>query len=96
MRFGRHKGLVPVAGREAESDEAGRMKPEDLVVPTPEKRDSGEAGRTEPESAEANNAAENTPESARPASGPAQQPDSPKNEGPAKVIAFANQKGGVA
>ncbi|HEX3561478.1 MAG TPA: AAA family ATPase [Solirubrobacterales bacterium] len=27
---------------------------------------------------------------------PAKQPDAPKNKGPAKVIAFANQKGGVA
>jgi chromosome partitioning protein len=30
------------------------------------------------------------------ASKPAKQPEAPKNKGPAKVIAFANQKGGVA
>jgi len=54
------------------------MRPEDLVAPTPEKRDAGK--------------------DAKPAkkAEPGKQPSAPKNKGPAKVIAFANQKGGVA
>ncbi|HMA27792.1 MAG: ParA family protein [Solirubrobacterales bacterium] len=77
-------------------DEAGRMKPEDLVAPTPERKDSGEADQAE--SGSTNGKAADEPRSDAPngASGPAKQPDSPKNKGPAKVIAFANQKGGVA
>ena len=67
------------------------MKPEDLVVPTPERKDSGEAEKAESRSTDAK-----TADDAPKASGPAKQPDSPKNKGPAKVIAFANQKGGVA
>src|SRR3954466_9252797 len=63
--------------------ESGRMKPEDLVAPSPEKKDPGkdEAG-SEKESKDTGTKAK--------------QPDKPKNKGPAKVIAFANQKGGVA
>jgi len=52
------------------------MRPEDLVAPTPEKKDKGKDDKTSKK--------------------PAEQPDAPKNKGPAKVIAFANQKGGVA
>src|SRR6266540_579548 len=58
------------------ADEAGRMRPEDLVQPKPEKKDTGKDDKTSKK--------------------PAKQPDAPKNKGPAKVIAFANQKGGVA
>jgi chromosome partitioning protein len=64
--------------------EAGRMKPEDLVAPTPEKRDTGKDD-TDP----GKGAKDSIQEKAK-------QPDAPKNKGPAKVIAFANQKGGVA
>jgi chromosome partitioning protein len=69
------------------------MRPEDLVAPTPEKKDTGK-GKTSkdsktasPSTAATNTAAESTK---------AKQPEKPKNKGPAKVIAFANQKGGVA
>ncbi|HEX5821671.1 MAG TPA: AAA family ATPase [Solirubrobacterales bacterium] len=75
------------------ADDVGRMRPEDLVAPTPEKKDTGK-GKTSkdsktasPSTAATNAAAESTK---------AKQPEKPKNKGPAKVIAFANQKGGVA
>src|SRR5512144_789651 len=86
-------------------DEHGRMRPEDLVMPTPEKKASGEAEEAESQSTDAATAAESNSEGAQPpastaatmtGAGSSKQPDSPKNEGPAKVIAFANQKGGVA
>ncbi len=60
------------------------MKPEDLVAPTPEKKDKGKHD-TDP----GKGAKDSIQEKAK-------QPDAPKNKGPAKVIAFANQKGGVA
>jgi chromosome partitioning protein len=63
------------------------MRPEDLVAPTPEKKDKGKDVK---ESKDANK------DKVLPAKGKAKQPDKPKNKGPAKVIAFANQKGGVA
>src|SRR3954454_10001015 len=71
------------------ADESGRMRPEDLVAPTPEKKDKGQ---------EANEATDSKQESkdTSKSEAKAKQPDKPKNEGPAKVIAFANQKGGVA
>jgi chromosome partitioning protein len=59
------------------------MKPEDLVQPKPERNDDGK-GETS-----SDKPAKDSTESTK-------QPDSPKNKGPAKVIAFANQKGGVA
>ncbi len=61
------------------------MRAEDLVGPTPEKaskKDTSKAPSTK-------SAATNTAAGKK-------QPDQPKNKGPAKVIAFANQKGGVA
>jgi len=61
------------------------MRPEDLVAPQPEKKDMGKAGKDS-----------STDSKGSKSSGKAKQPDSPKNKGPAKVIAFANQKGGVA
>src|SRR3954449_5487862 len=69
------------------ADESGRMRPEDLVAPTPEKKDKGQ---------DANEATDSKqePKDTSKSEAKAKQPDKPKNEGPAKVIAFANQKGG--
>jgi chromosome partitioning protein len=67
-------------------DEAGRMRPEDLVAPTPQKKDKGKDA----------NQSKDTKKQGSKTSSKAKQPDKPKNKGPAKVIAFANQKGGVA
>jgi chromosome partitioning protein len=65
------------------------MRAEDLVAPTPEKKDrGGDAGDSMKASNDSPKATKDT--------GKATQPDKPKNKGPAKVIAFANQKGGVA
>jgi chromosome partitioning protein len=71
-----------------QADEAGRMRAEDLVGPTPERK--GDPG--------ANDQArtEGQAQNGRPADEKGKQPQRPKNPGPAKVIAFANQKGGVA
>jgi chromosome partitioning protein len=69
------------------------MKPEDLVGPTPEKKDTGKDDKG---SKEAGTKSAATAGSASKAPKKAKQPDKPKNKGPAKVIAFANQKGGVA
>ena len=60
------------------------MAPEDLVMPKPEKKDAGKAGEGSKKDTSKSPAKK------------AKQPDKPKNKGPAKVIAFANQKGGVA
>jgi chromosome partitioning protein len=62
------------------------MRPEDLVAPTPQKKDKGKDANQSKDAKK--------PESKAPSK--AKQPDKPKNKGPAKVIAFANQKGGVA
>jgi chromosome partitioning protein len=74
------------------------MRPEDLVAPTPDKKDKGKddkgSKKASTKSAATNTAAGST--SKAEAKGKAKQPDKPKNKGPAKVIAFANQKGGVA
>jgi chromosome partitioning protein len=71
------------------AEEVGRMRPEDLVTPTPEKKDAGKDGKDSKKQ-------ESNDTSKAEATGKAKQPDKPKNKGPAKVIAFANQKGGVA
>jgi chromosome partitioning protein len=69
--------------------ESGRMKAEELVTPAPERKGDEKESKTAPPSgSDASKAAKS--------SKPAKQPDKPKNDGPAKVIAFANQKGGVA
>jgi chromosome partitioning protein len=70
--------------------ESGRMKAEELVTPTPERKaDDDQGSKTaSPSTADANPAGSS--------SKAAPQPEKPKNQGPAKVIAFANQKGGVA
>jgi chromosome partitioning protein len=82
-----------------EAAESGRMRPEDLVVPKPGKPDDAASGGDEATSGT------DAPAAGDPAKGQATQepanearanPEQPKNEGPAKVIAFANQKGGVA
>jgi chromosome partitioning protein len=65
------------------------MRPEDLVQPKPERKDEGTGEKSSDEPAKDAKDAKDSKDSTK-------QPDSPKNEGPAKVIAFANQKGGVA
>jgi chromosome partitioning protein len=69
--------------------ESGRRKPEDLVTPQPQKKEKGKSGKAGKPSKGASREAPSE-------SKPAKQPDKPKNKGPARVIAFANQKGGVA
>jgi chromosome partitioning protein len=74
--------------------ESGRMRPEDLVMPTPEKKDvQGTGEAQDPDTAEDGTSAATGTAGEQ---SKAKQPDEPKNKGPAKVIAFANQKGGVA
>jgi len=70
--------------------ESGRMRAEELVTPTPERQADDDRGSktASPSTADANPAGDS--------SKAAPQPEKPKNQGPAKVIAFANQKGGVA
>jgi chromosome partitioning protein len=72
--------------------ESGRMKPEDLVTPAPEKKDKGKDSKDSKKESKDTSKAEGKVV----VKGKAKQPDKPKNKGPAKVIAFANQKGGVA
>jgi chromosome partitioning protein len=74
--------------------ESGRMRPDDLVVPKPDKQDDGKSGKGEEKGKDAGgkqSRATSTADASK-----AKQPEEPKNKGPAKVIAFANQKGGVA
>src|SRR4051812_17872422 len=87
-----------------EAAESGRLRPEDLVAPTPDRQDEAASGRDEVEpgpgdESEVEEAKVEEPQGEAGTQGNdsrAKQPDTPKNEGPAKVIAFANQKGGVA
>src|ERR671918_1439465 len=74
--------------------DSGRLRPEDLIEPKPAKADDGTPGTDTPESGE-NEAAKGEP-TQEPRDEAKGNPEEPKNEGPAKVIAFANQKGGVA
>jgi chromosome partitioning protein len=77
------------------ADESGRMRPEDLVAPTPDHQKSAATQTAAGSKGEADkDTAKQAPK--EPATAKAKQPDKPKNKGPAKVIAFANQKGGVA
>jgi chromosome partitioning protein len=81
----------PAADEVAES---GRMNAEELVTPMPERKAEqaqGEDGKGT-EQAQGNEQSEAKDDK----NAPAKQPEKPKNEGPAEVIAFANQKGGVA
>jgi Mrp family chromosome partitioning ATPase len=75
--------------------DSGRLRPEDLVTPKPAKADEGATGTDKPEPGEAEDAKQEPKDEANRAA-PKGNPEKPKNEGPAKVIAFANQKGGVA
>ena len=81
----------PATHEVAESD---RLTAEDLVAPTPERKQEDTTSAPQPEQAtqreETQAAGEGTEQSS------AKQPEKPKLEGPAQVIAFANQKGGVA
>jgi chromosome partitioning protein len=74
----------------AESD---RMKADELVAPAPERKGDSPKNK-EGKSKQAKGKGEPTAKDAQKA--PAKQPKKPKNKGPARVIAFANQKGGVA
>jgi len=70
------------------------MKPEDLVAPKPDSKKSAAtntaAGPT------GTGKGKDSKKESKDTKSKAKQPDKPKNKGPAKVIAFANQKGGVA
>jgi chromosome partitioning protein len=74
----------------AESD---RLTAEELVAPTPERKQE-DTPAPQPEQATEREEAQPAGEAAEQSSG--KQPEKPKLEGPAQVIAFANQKGGVA
>src|SRR4051812_40946710 len=82
-----------------EMAESGRLRPEDLVVPKPGKPDEAESG-TEEAGSGTNEPAKEEGTGGEAKQAPTEEakgnPEQPKNEGPAKVIAFANQKGGVA
>ena len=65
------------------------MRPEDLVTDKPPAKDA--KGKDEASKDSSTKKSEATSNAAA-----AKQPEKPKNKGPAKVIAFANQKGGVA
>ena len=79
-----------------EAAESGRMRPQDLLAPQPDRPDDASPAPDEVTPATGEET-EGTGEKSEPeADSKAKQPDEPKNEGPAKVIAFANQKGGVA
>jgi chromosome partitioning protein len=82
-----------------EAADGGRLRPEDLLVPTPDKPEEAKPG-TDEASTTGDEPKGEAPggEAAKPEANddPKANPDQPKNEGPAKVIAFANQKGGVA
>jgi chromosome partitioning protein len=73
-------------------DEAGRMRPEDLVAPKP---DSKKSAATKTAAGSTGKADKDSGKDAKDST-KGKQPEAPKNKGPAKVIAFANQKGGVA
>src|SRR5262245_22820816 len=69
------------------ADESGRLSPEDLVGPKPDRKDTGQPDKTEKKSKKDKKVEKRASKG---------NPDKPKTKGPAKVIAFANQKGGVA
>jgi chromosome partitioning protein len=89
-----------------EAAESGRLRPEDLVGPRPDRQDEATSDEDEVKSTPDEEVkvedvkVEDGSQAPRDGSAPdeskAKQPEKPKNEGPAKVIAFANQKGGVA
>ena len=71
------------------------MRAEDLVTPKPERKSElkAETGKNAPK---AEKGKDNTPKDKESTESVKANPQKPKNKGPAKVIAFANQKGGVA
>ena len=89
-----------------EAAESGRMRPEDLVGPKPDRQDEATSGEDEVKSSpdeevkvedvKVEDGSQEPKDDSAPDDSKAKQPEKPKNEGPAKVIAFANQKGGVA
>jgi chromosome partitioning protein len=80
-----------------EAAESGRMRPEDLVGPKPDRQDEPKPATEESKPAEAQPQPGTDEEANVESKGETKgNPEQPKNEGPAKVIAFANQKGGVA
>src|SRR5215216_4745247 len=84
----------PAADEVAES---GRMAAEDLVTPTPERKpDQAPAPQEKSEHQDEEGKKSEAPQSDARQPTESKQPEKPKLEGPAKVIAFANQKGGVA
>ena len=71
------------------------MRAEDLVTPKPERKNEPKAEKAKNEP-KAENGKEDTPKDKESKESAKANPGKPKNKGPAKVIAFANQKGGVA
>jgi chromosome partitioning protein len=85
-------GIRPGNPAADEVAESGRLNAEDLVTPTPERK--GELPQRE--DGKDTEQPRGDLGDAKDAEKPAGNPEKPKNEGPARVIAFANQKGGVA
>jgi chromosome partitioning protein len=77
-------------------DESGRMNADDLVTPEPAKKERSKADKGGKAGKGSKTASSSTAATKTAAESTAKHPDEPKNKGPAKVIAFANQKGGVA
>jgi chromosome partitioning protein len=95
MGIFKHRDAVEAAA------ESGRMRPDDLIAPSPEREEATSAAQeatpdTGMEAEAATPEVEERPGEAKATEAPKGNPEQPKNEGPAKVIAFANQKGGVA
>jgi chromosome partitioning protein len=94
MGIFKHKDAVE------EAAESGRMRPDELMAPTPERPEVTEpsSGPATPEVEGQGTAPAPQGETGEPKAKPEPKgnPEQPKNDGPAKVIAFANQKGGVA
>ncbi|HET9121492.1 MAG TPA: AAA family ATPase [Solirubrobacterales bacterium] len=84
-----------------EAAESGRLRPEDLLGPKPERQDEAESADDDAQSGTGSEVEEEAGKREaevgdEPKAEAKSNPDQPKNDGPAKVIAFANQKGGVA
>ena len=81
--------------------ESGRMRPEDLLGPKPDRQDGAESAPDDAKSGTGDEVKENAGGKEAEVNDELKieaksNPEEPKNDGPAKVIAFANQKGGVA
>jgi chromosome partitioning protein len=95
-------GIFKKSDAVEEAAESGRMRPEDLLVSKPDKPEEADSAAEE---AKPGNGDEPKAEAKEEPKAEAKEepkaeakgnPERPKNDGPAKVIAFANQKGGVA